>query len=254
MLAPLRDYFSPHDPESSPPLCATKDRYFIRLSVVVHPNRPGFKEARWIASENTNVEHLPDVFTSIDTASSDVWEVYISFMEHLYWHKPHEIVLGVKIKNLPDHHRPKPGCSFRLSGLFELVGNDAERKQLLTRTLVPTRERGDDSKVALMLRHLSNANRLLGFLKEGVQQAKEASEICGRLDSTVQMTPHSTRSISSRKKALNERLVCQPHLLLGQICHTSGCCVLEPTLSIPNLSLYLHCTAFSLSLSWTRDR
>ena len=65
MLAPLRDYLGPQDPKSSPLLCATKDRYFTRLSVFVDPTEPGFREARWIRSEDVNVEYLLDVFASL---------------------------------------------------------------------------------------------------------------------------------------------------------------------------------------------
>ena len=56
MLAPLRDYLSPKDPASSPLLRATKGHYFSRLSITINPGEPGFEEARWIASEDVNVE------------------------------------------------------------------------------------------------------------------------------------------------------------------------------------------------------
>ena len=61
MLAPLRDHLCPKDPKLSPLLCAAKDRYFGRLSVGVYPGKPGYGEARWIKSEDANVEHLLDV-------------------------------------------------------------------------------------------------------------------------------------------------------------------------------------------------
>jgi len=70
MLAPLRDYLSPTDPGSSSLLCTTKERYFTRLSTFVDPNKPNFvAETQWITSEDVNVEHLLDVFTTIDTTS-----------------------------------------------------------------------------------------------------------------------------------------------------------------------------------------
>jgi len=69
MLAPLRDYLSPKDPKLSPHLCTTKEHYFSRMSVVLDPNKPGFAEAQWITSEDVNVEHLLDIFTSIDANS-----------------------------------------------------------------------------------------------------------------------------------------------------------------------------------------
>jgi hypothetical protein len=87
MLAPLRDYLSPRDPKLSPLLCAVKERYFTRMSVDLDPNKPDFKEARWIRSEDVNVEHLLDVFTTIDGDSDDVWDACADFMTHLYWHK-----------------------------------------------------------------------------------------------------------------------------------------------------------------------
>ena len=64
MLAPLRDYLRPKDPTSSPLLGATKECYFSRLLARIHPGKPGFEESRWIRSEDVNVEHLLDVFTS----------------------------------------------------------------------------------------------------------------------------------------------------------------------------------------------
>ena len=43
MLAPLRDYLSPKDPGVSPLLCATKERYFARISVNIFPGEPNFE-------------------------------------------------------------------------------------------------------------------------------------------------------------------------------------------------------------------
>ena len=72
MLAPVRDYLRPQRPKSSRLLCATRDRYFTRLSVDTHPEKPGFDSARWIMSEDVNVEYLFDVFTSVDVNSDNV--------------------------------------------------------------------------------------------------------------------------------------------------------------------------------------
>ena len=97
MLAPIRDHLSPKDPASSPLLCSTRDRYFTRLSVDVEPGKPGFEGARWITSEDANVEHLLDVFTVVGTGSGDVWGGCVNFMGHLYWHKPRVVMLGPMI-------------------------------------------------------------------------------------------------------------------------------------------------------------
>ncbi|KAF9780540.1 hypothetical protein BJ322DRAFT_1145561, partial [Thelephora terrestris] len=67
MLAPIRDYFRPRDPKASPLLCATKDHYFTRLSINPDPSRSLSGETQWIVLEDVNVEHLLDIFTSIDT-------------------------------------------------------------------------------------------------------------------------------------------------------------------------------------------
>jgi len=181
MLAPLRDHLHPKDPKSSQLLCTTKERYFTRLSVDLYPDKPGFEEARWITSEDVNVEHLLDIFTSIDKNSDDVWDACANFMRHLYWHKTRLIVLGPKIKGLPDDNRSKPRCLFELSQVLDSVGNCAERKQLLTCALGLQREWGDDSQVARILNHLADAHRRLGLYEEGVELAKEALQICERI-------------------------------------------------------------------------
>ena len=185
MLAPLRDYLCPKDPKSSSLLCATKERYFTRVSVCIDPRKPGFAETRWITSEDVNVEHLLDVFTTIDVDSDDVWEACASFITHLVWHKSRLIVLGPKIEGLPDDHHWKPGCLFELSWLFRSVGNWVECKRLLTHALNLWRERGSDFHVAEMLKDLSDVNWRTGLPKEGIPQAKEALKILERLGDTV---------------------------------------------------------------------
>jgi len=185
MLAPIRDHLSPKDPASSPFLCSTKDRYFTRLSVDVGPGKPGFEEARWITSEDVNVEHLLDVFTTIDATSGDVWGACGNFMRHLFWHKPRLVMLGPKIEALADDHPSKFECLLQLSGLFQVVGNHTERKRLLTHATNISREQGDDRQLAQALKDLSDVHYWMDLLKEGIEQAKEASEIYERLEDTV---------------------------------------------------------------------
>jgi len=101
MLAPLRDHLCPKNPISVPLLCSTKDRYFSRLSVDIDPDKPGFGESRWIMSEDVNVEHLLDVFTTIDATSGDVWGACVDFMKHLLLNKPRLSVLGPEDREAP---------------------------------------------------------------------------------------------------------------------------------------------------------
>ena len=100
MLAPIQHHLRPQYPKSSPFFCATKDYYLTRLSVDLDPDEPGFGEAQWIKSEDMNVEHLLNVFASIDINASDVWDACFHFMDHLHWHKPRQSVLGSKIEGL----------------------------------------------------------------------------------------------------------------------------------------------------------
>ena len=184
MLAPLRDYLRPQNPQLSPLLYATRDRYFHRLSTPVDPALPGFVEARWITSEDVNIEHLLDVLTSADTDSAGVWDVCIFFMAHLYWHKQRLVVFGPKIEALLDDHPSKPRCLFELSRLFDSVGNHTESKRLLVCTLKSWRERGDDRQVANTLTFMSGTDRVLGLHKEGIERTKEALTIYERLNDT----------------------------------------------------------------------
>ena len=185
MLAPLRDHLCPKDPMSSPLLCMAKECYFTRLSVDLHPDKPGFRGAQWITSEDANVEHLLNVFTTINANSDDVWDACASFMRHLRWHKGRLVVLRPKIEGLPDDHRSKPECLFELARLFSSVGNHDERRQLLTQVLELQIERGDDRQVARTLGYLSGANRQIGLHQEGIQRAKEGIEIYKHLGDTV---------------------------------------------------------------------
>ena len=184
MLAPLRDYLSPKDPKSSPLLCEVKERYFSRMSIYLDPSDPEFAKTRWITSEDINVEHLLDVFTTIDAASSDVWEACENFMDHLSWHKQRLTILGPKIEGLPNDHSSKPGCLTELGWLFNRVGNGGECKRHLAHALELWRKRGNDPMVAQTLRRLSDVNRLMDLCEEGIEQAREAAEINERLGDT----------------------------------------------------------------------
>ena len=242
MLAPLRDHLRPRDPRSSPLLCAAKDHYFRRLSVHLEPGKPTFEEAHWITSEDVNVEHLLDVFTSIENDSDDVWNACSSFMEHLYWHKNRLVVLGPKIEALPEDHYYKPELLFELSRLFQSVGNYTEQKRLLTHTLKLERKWGNDYEVARSLRRLSDGNRRLGLCEEGIQQVKEALRILERLhdtggqaqclislawlfyeDNRLDAAEESaSRAINLLPEEGQEFRVCQSHRILGEISRLKG--------------------------------
>ena len=242
MLAPLRDYLSPKDPRSSSLLCTTKDHYFTRVSVHVHPEKSIFRESRWIMSEDVNVEHLLDVFTTVDPNSDKVWNACARFIEHLYWHKRRLVVLRPKIEGLPDVHRSKPDCLLKLSWLFDSVGNQAERKKLLTHALKLFREQGNRNGVAQTLYLLSDINRLMDLPKEGIQQAKEALEIYELLGSTVGQAQcleylasslRSDNKLDAAEEAVSraidllpekghQSLVCDSHRLLGLIYRSKG--------------------------------
>ena len=242
MLAPLRDHFSPKDPMSSPLLCATKQRYFTRLSVHIDPNRPDFGETRWIILEDVNVEYLLDVFTTIEANSDSIWDTCADFMVHLFWHKKRLIILKPKIEGLPDDHRSKPECLFRLSRLFASVRNWAERKRLLTLALRLWRERGNDHHVARTLGHLSDTNRLMGHPKEGMQLVEEALGIYERLGDTVEQgqclikltylfiednrldaaEAAASRAIDLLAEKGNQFQACDSHRVLGYIYRSRG--------------------------------
>ena len=242
MLAPLRDHLCPRDPKSSPLLRTTKEYYFGRLSVGVYPGKPGYEEARWIESEDVNVEHLLNVFTTIDADSDSVWDVCSYFMEHLHWHKTRPVVLGPKIRGLPDDHPSKPRCLFELSQLLFLGGRFVECKSLLTHALELCRKQGDEFQFARTLRALADANRLLGLFKEGIQQAKEASKICQRLNELFEEgqcfrslagSLYVDNQLDAAEEAASQvidlfsdvgdqSLVCQCHRTLGGVCYSKG--------------------------------
>ena len=242
MLAPIRDYLCPQDPRSSPLLCAARDFYFSRLSIKVEPGKPGFEEARWVASEDVNVEHLLDVFTLINADRDDIWDVCCHFMEHLQWHKPRKSILRSKIEALPDDHLSKPKCLSGLSMLFGEVGNQAERKRLLTHALELARRSGNDQQVAETLQRLSDANRLLGLHEEGIRQVEEALVILKRsgnaesqaeclndlawslfADEQLDAAENAAfRAIDIISETGQEHLLCQLHRVLGSVYRSKG--------------------------------
>ena len=242
MLAPIRDHLCPRDPRSSPLLRATKDRYFTRLSVIVGPQEPGFEESQWIKSEDVNVEHLLDVFISINTDAVGALDACARFIEHLHWHKPRQTVLKPKIEGLPDDHPSKIECLLQLSQLFKLVGNYAEQKRILSQVLTLERKQGSEVGIADTLRLLSSANRMLRLCEEGIQQAREAFEIFERLGDTMEQAEclralarllwqdkqldaaeeEVTRAIDLLPGKGAELRVCRCQDLLGDIYHSKG--------------------------------
>ena len=226
---------------ASPLLRTAKEHYFRRLSVGLAPNEPGFHESQWIMSEDVNVEHLLDVFTSIDADSEDVWVACYHFMAHLFWHKPRLVIIGSKIEALPDSHPSKPMCLFFLSRLFYRVGNLAERKRILIHSLGLRRERGNDYWVAETLGELSNANLGVGLYEEGIQQATEASEIFGRFGETgkqalcliaIARLLHKDEQFNAAEEAAyrainflensHQYILCQCHEILGAVHQSKG--------------------------------
>ena len=241
-LAPLRDYLRLHDPTLSPLLCATKGRYCTRMSIHFDRNKPSFKESRWILSEDVNVEHLLGVFASIDPNSNELWRACSNFVQHLCWHKPRLTFLRQKIEDLPDDHQCKPKCLAELAELFMSIGHHEERKRTLNQTLQLVGEEGGRKFVARILSQLSDANRILGLRKEGIQQAREALEIYQQLGSTVEQPrcliylarlllgdkqPDAAKEAASHAIELLpqegwEFTACQSQRILGKVCRSKG--------------------------------
>ena len=218
MLAPFRDYLCPRDPKSSPVLCGVKDCYFTRLSVGPSNSQPKSGDAQWIESEDRNVEHLLNVFTSIDTNARDVWDACDHFMRHLYWHKPRQTSLRQKIEGLPDDHPYKPRLLFRISQLFAVVGNYAEQEQLLTRVSTLQREQGENCWVALTL-------EMYERFKDTVGQGECSHDLTLLLlyDDQLDAAKYSAlRTIDSPPEKGKEYLLCRSHRVLGEIYDSKG--------------------------------
>jgi len=243
MLAPLRDYLCPKDPKLSPLLCKAKEYYFSQLSVSVDPDKSNFKGGQWITSEDMNVEHLLDVFTSIDPNSSSVWYACRRFMKYLYWHKPRLVVLGKKIEGLPDDYLAKPQCLYYLAQLFNSVGNNVECKQLLTHSLGLWRKQRFwyFYEVVNTLKSLSRVNMELGLYAEGIQQANQALRIHkwsfdlsgqARTLRILAQLLHSDGQLDAAEKAVSQAInflsksdqfdLCTCYTVLGQIHRSRG--------------------------------
>jgi len=242
MLAPLRDHLSPKDPKASPLLCTTKEHYFTRMSVKIDPNNHNLGETKWIVSEDINVEHLLDIFTTIDVNSEDVWIACSNFMEYLRWHKQRPTILKAKIEGLPDDHRLKPECLFTLSLVFGSVGNHMEWKRLVSQALNLWRERGSDHEVAKTLLILSYANCQVCLYKEGMEQGKEALGLYEQLGDTGKQAEcliglawlfqsdeqpdaaeeAALRAIDLLPEEGEQYRVCKSHCVLGDIYQSKG--------------------------------
>ena len=240
MLAPLRDHLCPKDPTLSPLLCTTKERFFDHISI--DPNEPEFKDAQWIVSDDLNVEHLLNVFTSVDPGSNDIWDACMYFMAHLCRYKPRQVAWRPKIEALPDNHHSKPGCLFSLAALSGKVGNHAEVIRVLNHLLKLERQLGDDQRVAATLGMISKANEMLGRSKEGIHHVKDGLEIYERLGETTKHALYldllagllqkdgqldaAEKEAIRANKILREKgeefWVCVSHRTLGDIYHSKG--------------------------------
>ena len=184
MLAPLRDYLRPKDLKSSSLLRAVRERYFSRLSAGFVPHSPEYAKAQWIASEDIHIEHLLDVFTTVEKSSNEVWDVCGHFLHLLVCHKQRFTILKAKVEGIPDGCGPRFRCWCILAHLVFVVGNSVEAKRLATHALRNWRGEGSDHQVFDMLGLLSITNKRMGLYEEGMGYAKEALAICERLGDT----------------------------------------------------------------------
>lgn len=185
MLAPFRDLLCSKNPLSSPLLHTVKGYHVSQLPDSRDPDELEFGDAHWVMSEDVNIEHLLNIFTSVDANSESTWDACAGFIARLSLRKPRLVTFGQNIEGHLDSRPSKPQCLFRLSRLLVEVGNYVESKRLLDHALKLWRDRGDLYQVASMSIFLSDVNRLVSSLEEAIQLAKGASEIFRQLEDTA---------------------------------------------------------------------
>ena len=122
------------------------------------------------------------------------------------------------------------------------IGNSMEQKRLLDHTLKLEREWGNDAEVVVVLCYLSDANRMLGFFKEGISQVEEALEIYERIGDVGDQgqcllrlalllleneqldaaEEAASRAIKILPEKGQEYRACGAHRTLGAIYHSKG--------------------------------
>ena len=120
MLAPLRNHLLSKDPLSAPLLLTTKAQYFARLALITNTYVDlGLSETKWVVSENTNVEHLLDVFTSFGVLRPACRPI-LQFirLRHCF------VTLRVQVRALPDSDPRKAVCESSLRQMLLEMENE----------------------------------------------------------------------------------------------------------------------------------